>query len=153
MNFAKHVFISYAHIDNAVATNVPHGWVDHLQENLELRLAQLYGSPPTIWRDRAELQGNSEFRKTITIGLTETGVFLSVLSPRYLKSSSCQEELDGFLKVAPLNGGLQLGDRHRIFKLVKTPVDFSLHPEPIRGLLGYEFYGQDPITKRFREFD
>ncbi len=132
---------------------MPRGWVDHLQEHLELRLAQLLGKRPTIWRDKAELHGNRVFRDTIAIGLTETGVFLSVLSPRYLESPSCQEELEGFLNAAPMNGGLQLADKHRIFKLVKTPVDFSLHPAPIRELLGYEFYAQDPITKRFREFD
>ncbi len=149
----KHVFISYAHIDNAVAQGVPRGWVDHLQEHLELRLAQLLGFRPTIWRDKAELKGNYVFSDTIAIGLTETGVFLSVLTPRYLDSPSCQDELEGFLNAAPLNGGLRLGDKHRIFKVIKTPVDFQLHPEPVRDLLGYEFYAQDPITKRFREFD
>ena len=153
MSFARHLFISYAHIDNAVATGVPRGWVDHLQEHLEIRLAQLLGFRPQIWRDKEQLPGNRVFRDTIAIGLTETGVFLSVLTPRYLDSPSCKEELEGFLNAAPLNGGLQLGDKHRIFKIIKTPVDFGLHPEPIRDLLGYEFYAQDPITKRFREFD
>lgn len=153
MNFPKHVFISYAHIDNATAAGVPRGWVDHLHEHLELRLAQLLGFRPAIWRDKAELQGNRVFRDTIAIGLTETGVFLSVLSPRYLESLSCREELEGFLNAAPRNGGLRLGDRHRIFKIIKTQIDFNQHPEPIRDLLGYEFYAQDAITKRFREYD
>jgi hypothetical protein len=153
MSFAKHLFISYAHIDNDVAQSVPRGWVDHLQENLQLRLAQLLGYRPVVWRDKAELKGNYIFRDTIAIGLTETGVFLSVLSPRYLESQSCRDELEGFLNAAPRNGGLWIGDRHRIFKVIKTPVDFNLHPEAIRDLLGYEFYAQDPITKRFREFD
>ena len=118
-----------------------------------MRLAQLLAVNTHNWRDKAELTGNRIFRDTIATGLTETGVFLSVLSPRYLDSPSCREELDGFLNAAPLNGGLWLGDKHRIFKVIKTPVDFGLHPEPIRDLLGYEFYAQDPITKRFREFD
>ena len=154
----KHVFISYAHIDNAVAQGVPRGWVDHLHEHLELRLAQLLGFRPTIWRDKEKLKGNYVFRDTIAIGLTETGAFLSILTPRYLDSPSCREEMEGFLNAAPLNGGLRLGDKHRIFKVIKTPVDFARLPEPIRGLLerdllGYEFYAEDPITKRFREFD
>ncbi|MBL8171273.1 MAG: TIR domain-containing protein [Acidobacteria bacterium] len=153
MSFPKHVFISYAHIDNAVPGSVSRGWVDHLQENLELRLAQLLGHKPVLWRDKAELRGNRVFKDTIAIGLTETGVFLSILSPRYLDSTSCQEELEGFLNAAPRNGGLRLGDKHRIFKVVKTPVELALHPEPIRDLLGYEFYAQDPITKRFREYE
>lgn len=97
MSFARHLFISYAHIDNAVATGVPRGWVDHLQEHLELRLAQLLGFRPTIWRDKAQLKGNYTFTDTIAIGLTETGVFPSVLTPRYLDSPSCKEELEGFL--------------------------------------------------------
>jgi hypothetical protein len=153
MDFAKHLFISYAHIDNDVVPGVPLGWIDHLQAHLEVRLAQLLGERPTIWRDKAQLGGNRVFKDTIGIGLKETAVFLSVLSPRYLKSSSCREEWEGFLDIAQQHGGVRIGDRHRIFKVIKTHVEFDQHPEPIRDLLGYEFYAQHPITKKFQEFD
>jgi hypothetical protein len=55
------IFISYAHIDNGHYADIPQGWIDYLHERLNIRLAQLLGQPPRIWRDR-KLAGNDVFR-------------------------------------------------------------------------------------------
>ena len=34
------------------------GWVTNLHRDLEKRVSQLLGEPPTIWRDDRELRGN-----------------------------------------------------------------------------------------------
>ncbi|HEX6731702.1 MAG TPA: hypothetical protein VF074_16875, partial [Pyrinomonadaceae bacterium] len=58
--FAHHLFISYAHIDNRSFSGGDRGWIDLLHERLEIRLAQLLGKPPKIWRDR-KLRGYEAF--------------------------------------------------------------------------------------------
>jgi hypothetical protein len=50
--YENDVFISYAHIDNQLFSGVTKGWIDYLHERLEIRLAQLLGKTPHIWRDR-----------------------------------------------------------------------------------------------------
>lgn len=152
MSFSNHLFISYAHIDNYHDSTASQGWIDLLHERLEIRLAQLLGAKPTIWRDR-KIQGNDVFNQTIHIELGKAAILLSVITPRYLASASCQDELTTFIQLAPQTGGLQLDDKHRVFKVVKTHVPLKKQPPELQQLLGYEFYQLDEASGRFREFD
>ena len=120
-SFGNHVFISYAHIDNEHFSGTSSGWIDLLHERLEIRLAQLLGRPPKIWRDR-KLAGNDVFNDTIVIELSKTAIFLSVLTPRYVQSTSCHRELQDFFRLAAQTGGVRLNDKHRVFKVAKTYV-------------------------------
>lgn len=45
-----------------------------------------------------------------------------------------------------------INHKSRIFKVVKTPVPRDQHPVEIQGLLGYEFFREDPATHRPHEF-
>ncbi|HKQ75757.1 MAG TPA: DUF4062 domain-containing protein [Blastocatellia bacterium] len=151
-NYENHLFISYAHIDNYHYSGAAKGWIDLLHENLEIRLSQLLGKKPTIWRDR-KLKGNDVFYDTIDIELSKTAILLSIISPRYVQSSSCRQELGSFFRLASQDVGVRLDDKHRVFKVVKTYVPFEDHPPEIRDLLGYEFYQCDQASGRVREFD
>ena len=150
--FKNHLFISYAHIDNSHFSGTEKGWIDLLHERLEIRLAMLLGKPPTIWRDK-RLRGSDVFNETIVIELAESAILVSVVTPRYVASLSCREEIESFFASAPLKGGIQLGDKHRVFKAVKTYVPYENHPTGTRDLLGYEFYERDQASERVREFD
>jgi len=112
---------------------------------------QLMGEEVRIWRDR-KLQGNDVFEETLTGRIANVALLVSVLSPRYLKSEWCIREIDEFCKRAALSGGLQVGDRLRVFKVLKTHVPLEEHPPVTRGLLGYEFYEYDSDRGRAREF-
>jgi hypothetical protein len=151
-NFENHLFISYAHIDNQPLADGLKGWVDTLHERLAIRLAQLLGKPPKIWRDR-KLVGNDIFNDVIVIELSRTAILLSVVSPRYLKSPACQSELNDFFCLAAQGGGIRVDEKHRVFKVVKTYVAREEHPPELRDLLGYEFYQLDPASEKVREFD
>jgi Domain of unknown function (DUF4062) len=151
-NFENHLFISYAHIDNYHFSGSAKGWVDLLHERLEIRLAQLLGKKPTIWRD-PELKGNDVFNETIVIELSKTAILLSIISPRYLQSSSCRQELEHFFRLAAREVGVRFDDKHRVFKVVKTHVPIEDHPPDLRDLLGYEFFQRDQASGRVREFD
>ena len=150
--FENQLFISYAHIDNEHFSGTTEGWIDLLHERLEIRLAQLLGKSPKIWRDR-KLRGNDLFNDTIVIELAKTAIMVSVITPRYVESQSCRSEVEDFSRLAAQTGGIQIGDKHRVFKVVKTHVAFEEHPAVVRDLLGYEFFQRDQASGRVREFD
>src|SRR5918996_6033307 len=103
------IFISYAHIDNQHFSGVENGWIDYLHERLEMRLAQLLGRPPSIWRDR-KLAGNDVFNNAIMTELEKSAVIVSVFSPRYITSSSCCDEVESFCRYAEQQGGITIGN-------------------------------------------
>jgi hypothetical protein len=79
-------------------------------------------------------------------------VLVSVLSPRYVKSDWCLKEIEEFAGSTAATGGLQIGDKLRIFKVVKTLIPLEEHPAMLRGALGYEFYEYDSSRGRAKEF-
>lgn len=150
-NFQNDIFISYAHIDNLPLAEGLKGWVETFHERLATRLAQLLGEPARIWRD-LKLEGNDVFADTLIGRIGDSAILVSVLSPRYIKSEWCLKELGEFCKQATVGGGLRIGEKLRVFKIVKTYIPFTEHPEQVRGTLGYEFYEYDHARDRAREF-
>jgi len=48
---------------------------------------------------------------------------------------------------------VRIGNKSRIFKIIKTPVPYNEHPIECQELLGYEFYHEEPNDpERFNEF-
>ncbi|HEV7890530.1 MAG TPA: TIR domain-containing protein [Pyrinomonadaceae bacterium] len=150
-NFEDDLFISYAHIDNQPLDEGLKGWVETFHERLKIRLEQLTGEPARIWRDR-KLQGNDVFAETLVARLSKAAILVAVISPRYVKSDWCLKELGEFCRSAGVFGGLVVGDKSRVFKVVKFHVPVAEHPEQLRGVLGYEFFEYDPERGRAREF-
>ncbi len=150
--FDYDLFISYAHIDNEALTESQKGWIAQLHERLAIRLGQLLGEEPQIWRD-PKLQGNDYFDETIVDQLDKVAILLSVVSPRYVKSEWCTKELHEFVKAARQTGGVRVGDKARLFKVVKTPIPLEAHPRELQPLLGYEFFEIDPESGHPIEFD
>ena len=63
------------------------------------------------------------------------------MSSRYLQSEWCTREAREFCEHAEQNGGLAVGSKLRVFKVIKTPVDtLEPLPAPIKDMLGYEFF-------------
>lgn len=151
MSFENDLLISYAHIDDQPLLEGQPGWVSTLHRVLEVRIAQLLGETPRIWRD-PKLQGNDYFADSIlSEQLPKVAALLTVLSPRYVQSEWCNRELEEFCRASAKSGGVRVADKARIFKVVKTPIPPERHPEPLQPLLGYEFYVTDPRTGRPRE--
>ncbi|MCP5102194.1 MAG: toll/interleukin-1 receptor domain-containing protein, partial [bacterium] len=152
MLFERDIFISYAHIDNEPLKEGDKGWVAAFHRALEVRLAQLIGEKPQIWRDQ-KLQGNDFFGDEIVQQFPKTAIMISILSPRYIKSEWCTKEVKEFWKTAESSVGTKIGNKSRIFKLIKTAVPYEAHPREIADTLGYEFYITDPETGRTKELD
>jgi hypothetical protein len=149
--FEYDLFISYARLDNDHLYDSDQGWVDLLHKRLEIRLAQLLGEKPKIWRD-LKLQGNDYVGDTLLIKLSQVALFVSILSPRSIKSEWCLRELREFHQQATASGGIRIDDKSRIFKVVKTPVKLDEQLQELQPLLGYEFFGIEQATSRLREF-
>jgi hypothetical protein len=152
MSFDADAFISYAHMDNVELIEGQKGWVANLHRALEVRVGQLLGKQPQIWRD-PKLQGNDLFEDTLISRLRRVAALVSVVSPRYVKSEWTRKELVEFCAAAKTQGGISYNDKARIFKVLKTPVPLEMHPPELRSLLGYEFFKIDPDTGRVRELN
>ena len=150
MTFENDVFLSYAHVDDESPVQGESGWISALHTWLAVRLAQKLGKEPRIWRD-PRLRGNEVIWDSITGQLPSVAVFVSVLSPWYVKSPSCKRELDHFLRAVVTTGGVRVADDMRVFKVVKTPFDPELEPPELRPMRGYEFYKEEPQSLRTRE--
>jgi len=148
MRFAKHLFISYAHIDNQPLTPEQQGWITRFHATLEALLSMRMGRKARIWRDE-KLQGNDIFADEILDQFTQTAVLVSVLTPRYLNSEWCTREVAEFCKSAEQSGGIVVANKARIFKVLKTPVDTQESlPSVMKDILGYEFFtfeGETPL--------
>jgi len=151
MQFEKDIFISYAHIDDESLIETQKGWVSEFHRALEIRLAQLLGRRPVIWRDPS-LQGNHLFDKQIVDQFSKVAIVISILTPRYVKSEWCVREVNEFYEACQKNIGFSVHNKARIFKIIKTPVRVDLHPTVIQNILGYEFYSSDPSTGRVKEY-
>jgi MinD-like ATPase involved in chromosome partitioning or flagellar assembly len=143
------IYISYAHTDD-VSFRGDGGWVDRFHAVLEVRLSQIIGREVRIWRDR-KLAGQDIFSNAIEHQLSNTALFIAIISPSYVNSEWCRRELREFLKQA--GSGVNVDGRSRVLKVIKTPLPPGQEPEEIQALntLGYQFYevGKDG---RFREF-
>jgi len=151
-SYPNDLFISYAHIDNAFFPGGTKGWIDMLHERLEIRLAQLLGEKPNIWRDR-KLRGYDDFEETLVIELSRSAILLAVVTPRYVDSPSCRSEIENFFRLAAERDRLQFGDKRCVFKIVKTYVPLQDHPTGLQDLLAYEFYERNEASQRVYEFD
>ena len=150
MPFESDLLISYAHLDDQALSEGQSGWISNLHRLLRIRVGQLLGREPRIWRD-PDLQGNDDFAAAIEEKLLRVATLVAVLSPRYVQSEWCTREVKEFCHACELEGGLRIGTKARVFKVVKTPVPLERHPRELQPLLGYDFFVLDPQTGRPRE--
>ena len=151
LNFEKDIFISYAHIDDESLIEGEKGWITEFHRALEVRLSQLLGERPNIWRD-SRLDGNHVFSDEIISQFPKVALLVSILTPRYVKSEWCVKEVLEFKKASDQNIGVEINNKSRIFKVIKTPVELELHPKDTQGLIGYDFFKIDKDTSRVKEF-
>jgi hypothetical protein len=143
MDFDKHIFISYAHIDNQPLTPEQQGWISRFHASFDALLSMRLGRKARIWRDD-KLKGNDVFADEITAQFDKTALMISILTPRYVKSEWCTREVREFCERAERHGGIVVGSKSRVLKVLKTPVDSLASLPPLLGnVLGYEFFSCD----------
>ena len=152
--FDHDLFISYAHSDDQSAVEGQAGWVTHLAATLESVLATRLGRRPKIWRDRKLVDRESGPHDEETTGnLQRSALMLAVVSPHYVRSAWCLNELKVFQQAAEASGGLRVGKGFsRLIKLMKLPVDGGL-PPGLQETAGYTFFEGSGSDGRAHELD
>ena len=146
MNFSRHAFISYAHEDDDVLPPAEYGWVTNLRAALTHCLRVQVGNEVDIWWDKKNIGGNTAVTPEILEQFSQTAALVPVFSPSYLNSGWCDLEINGFNDAAKDNGGVVVGTRSRIFKVIKFPIeDVSGLPDIVSDTPGYEFYEVDAV--------
>lgn len=135
--FGHHVFISYAHIDDRRLPRETKGWVSTFHEAFEIFLGEWLGEEPRIWRDD-RVEGNDYITNTILGKLSGVAVFVSIISPRYVKSEWCLREVQEFWRAAHANVGIKVADKSRLFKVLKLPI--KIEPQEFKDQESFEFY-------------
>ncbi|HKP85360.1 MAG TPA: hypothetical protein VJZ26_04640 [Blastocatellia bacterium] len=141
------VFISYAHLDNLPSGEGKKGWVESFDTALNKFLGEFLGAEPKIWRD-PNLSPNGVITSVVIGNLMKSLTLVSILSPRYIGSEWCSRELLSFCE----NINIQVGDRLRVFKVVKTPIEREEVPPVIRETVGFDFFELEARSKRPRQY-
>ncbi|MGA2395163.1 MAG: toll/interleukin-1 receptor domain-containing protein [Candidatus Lustribacter sp.] len=149
------VFISYSHVDNESASaDDAQGWIDRFVLAFSTKLRQLCGPTTEVWRDH-KIDGSDLLTPAIEENVRRARLFLSILSQSYLESEWCRTELRLFAEAAQASGGLRVGTKSRILKILKDPVDRSAERRAeidISDLIGYPFFRKRDDGKHW-EYD
>ena len=138
--FDRHLFISYAHIDNKPLSPEQQGWVTRFHASLDTVLSTRMGRKAEIWRD-AKLSGTDIFADEILAQFSRTAILVSVVSPRYVESEWCLREVREFVRAAESSSSLVIDNKSRVIKVIKLPVDTEDPLPPImKQVLGYPFF-------------
>lgn len=150
------VLLNFAPVDDRPLFDGRQGWVSQLYRHLSVRMEQLSGEQIKLARHPG-FTGEAAADQELQRHLSKVKAMVSVVSPPFLKSAGCVRELEQFCAHAEQSGGLWVADKPRIFKVMKTPVAAGDMPagltELFAGLFGFDFFEQDPVTGRIREFD
>lgn len=142
------IFISYSHRDNFLAQKEEYGWVDSFHIALRQYLTGKLGRDARIWRDATEMRGNYDLNQALSGNVEKSLIFLPILSPNYLNSKYCLEELNTFCSQADVFQGIET----RIFPIVKSPIENP--PSEIKGnLRKFAFFNSDDFGKPTIEID
>ncbi|GAB2750564.1 toll/interleukin-1 receptor domain-containing protein [Amycolatopsis magusensis] len=98
------VFVSYAHKDDESS----HGRVKKLAEGIADTYASLTGLTVGIFFDTDSIRLGENWRDRIRAGLNNATVLLAFISPSYLRSRACREELASFFAFLPSQQGRKL---------------------------------------------
>jgi hypothetical protein len=140
MNFDVDVLIIYSDKDNESPQGQA-GWVTQFKKFLDLMLSQVLGQKPNILL-------KSEYDSMTSPRLDNAATLVSILSPDFIRSGQCLDNLEAFNKAAETQGNT----RNRVFKVFKTPLTLQEQPPRLRELIGYEMYQLDNDTGEVREY-
>ncbi|HTL56210.1 MAG TPA: serine/threonine-protein kinase [Candidatus Limnocylindrales bacterium] len=150
------VLLNFAPVDNQPLFEGRNGWVSQLHRHLSVRMEQLSGERIKVARHPG-FTGRPDTDLELQRHLAKVKAMVSVVSPPFVRSAGCVRELQEFCTTAEQSGGLWVENKPRLFKVMKTPVAPGEIPDPLSDLFsrlfGFEFFEQDPVTGRIREFD
>jgi hypothetical protein len=147
MSFEHDIFISYAPAAGTEnqATSV---WVQKFCEYLLVLMNRLYNKKTRILLHDDLRAQQTVLGDKVQDVLANTAVFVTILSPEYVKSPAYAKALEEIYHTAYNN---KSGNKHRIFRILTLPLQEGEQPEILKEELSYEFfeinrYNKKPIT-------
>lgn len=142
--FEYDIFINYSSRDNVPVPLGGDGWVTQFERLLENLLGQYMGTRPRIFRDDTPrgdylIEAIDDFNLRV---MQRVAVMVCVVSPAFMASEWCMRALRAFTEAARETGGLHVGNRSRVVKVVSVPT-VGVEPEALSELAGYKFFEQD----------
>jgi hypothetical protein len=123
----------------------------HFVNALRSRLQVLTGRrEDRLWWDR-RLRASERFDEEIRDNLENSAILVAVISPGYVHSKVCTQELETFLRRARETGSLTVDNLSRVLPVVRIPVEQEI-PDYFNQLQHLRFY-QGSVWERFTEFD
>lgn len=146
MEYEKHAFISFSFSDNMPGKEGT-GWVKIFHNKLKERLTGVMKKNAEIYlydkkNDSDRL--NEETKKNFPI----TALIVPILSEQYLDSECCKDEVKAFIE----SSGGKLGNKNRIFKVLKTPIKDESSLPVLVDIQEIRFYDNDNDTGRLEEY-
>lgn len=151
----KHdIFVSYAHVDDEIVEGANEGWVTTLVKCLKTQVEQKLGRKNSLelWIDHS-LAGNVPVTDKIMSTLQESATLVLILSPGYIASHWCLEEMDAFLKAVcerVRSGSRIFAVERDKMKVERDGTEQDLCPSELRDRDVYRFWVEDPLKKRPR---
>lgn len=136
------VFISYSHIDDKTTHSDELGWVENFHLVLDKFLTEFLGRKAKIWRDMT-IPGNTGLDAAIYESLDKSAVLIPILSPNFVNSSYCPQELDYFSTRKNIE---------HIFPVLKLPIS-KLPDQLSESFIKYKFYRNDQETMTISPLD
>jgi hypothetical protein len=126
------LFLSYVREESA--------WVDSFRRALRDVFLNRMGEQITFWQDTHDIKPGQDFSEEIKEAIRNAAVFLAIVSPRYLASEWCGQEMHTVLE----NGleALRVDRFHRFIKIVKTPDANREYAKLVRNLEHIPFFAE-----------
>jgi hypothetical protein len=136
MTFRNDIFVSYARVDDERLPGTAGGWVSTFVGGLKTYLAKQMGRREafTFWMDYEDLRGNEPLKPAIHQQLVASQALVLFLSPGYVASRWCREELAAFIERVGIDSG-------RVFPVHLSPVDDI--PDVLGDLVSYRFWVEE----------
>lgn len=112
------IFISYSTNDNSEAMDF---WIDKFVEAIESQTQLQFGQSLRIWRDTNNILPGANLNGIINQGIYESKILIPILSPSYVTSSWCADELETFHSYHQAT--LEMDNTMRIFPVVLMPYE------------------------------
>ena len=135
------IFLSYARADHELPPNRKggKGFVSCLVEQLHYEFKQrgvLHDLE--VWRDTRKVAPGDQFDHIIEEAIRQSNLFVAVLSPNWMESDFCKNELESFRQRWQHEGELRV--KQRIIVACKRFVDRDKRPSLLQGQQGYDFF-------------
>ena len=98
------VFVSYARIDDKST----YSRISALLDGIADAYQSLTGRTVGVFKDVEAIKLGDDWRDRIRLGLSASSIFLAFISPAYLRSINCREELSEFLAFLDANSSSRL---------------------------------------------